>query len=95
MTGDNRRSAIGQELRQGASALMAARALRDLDLYNYALSRLYYARFHAITALLLTEGVEPRPRRAPWDTFSFIRRARFGGYRGGQPHPNLSRSRRL
>jgi uncharacterized protein (UPF0332 family) len=64
VNGDNRRSAIGQELRQGASALMAARALRDLDLHNDALSRLYYALFHAVTALLLTEGVEPRRHRA-------------------------------
>jgi uncharacterized protein (UPF0332 family) len=64
MTGENRRSAIGQEMKQGAAALRAARALRDLDLHNDALSRLYYALFHAITALLLTEGVEPRRHRA-------------------------------
>ncbi|GAH67309.1 unnamed protein product, partial [marine sediment metagenome] len=29
-----------------------------------ALSRLYYALFHTMTALLLTEGVEPRRHRA-------------------------------
>jgi uncharacterized protein (UPF0332 family) len=64
VTGDNRRKAIEQELKQSALAMQAARALRDLGLYNDALSRLYYGVFHATTALLLTEGVEPRRHRA-------------------------------
>ena len=33
-------------------------------MHNDALSRLSYAVFHHATALLLTEGVEPRPHRA-------------------------------
>jgi uncharacterized protein (UPF0332 family) len=64
MTQDNRRVAIQQDLEQCATALKAARALRDMGLYNDALSRLYYALYHATTALLLTEGVEPRRHRA-------------------------------
>lgn len=64
MTDDNRKAVIALEVRQGARALQAARALRDMGLYNDALSRLYYAVFHAMTALLLTEGVEPRRHRA-------------------------------
>ncbi len=64
MTHDNRRQAIQQELRQCAAALRAARALRDMGLCNDALSRLYYALYHATTALLLTEGVEPRRHRS-------------------------------
>lgn len=64
MTQDNRREAIQQDLRQCAKAMKAARALRDMGLYNDSLSRLYYALYHATTALLLTEGVEPRRHRA-------------------------------
>jgi len=64
MTEDNRRTAIGEEVRSGTRALSAARALRDLGLYNDALSRLYYALFHHVTALLLTQGIEPRRHRA-------------------------------
>jgi uncharacterized protein (UPF0332 family) len=64
VTQDNRRLAIQQDLRQSAFAMKAACALRDLGLYNDALSRLYYALHHATTALLLTEGVEPRRHRA-------------------------------
>ncbi len=47
MTEDNRRTAIEQEMRHSAAALKAAHALRDLGLCNDALSRLYYALFHA------------------------------------------------
>ncbi len=64
MTDEDRRSAIALELRHASSALAAARLLRDAGLYNDALSRLYYALFHTMTALLLTEGVEPRRHRA-------------------------------
>jgi uncharacterized protein (UPF0332 family) len=64
VTEDNRRTAIADELSHGRAALKAATALRDLGLYNDALSRLYYAMFHHVVALLLTEGVEPRRHRA-------------------------------
>jgi uncharacterized protein (UPF0332 family) len=64
VTEDNRRTAIDNELSHGRAALQAARALRDLGLYNDALSRLYYAMFHHVVALLLTEGVEPRRHRS-------------------------------
>src|SRR5215210_4584605 len=48
----------------GEQALAAARALRGLGMRNDALSRTYYAVFHLATAVLLTEGVEPRRHRA-------------------------------
>lgn len=60
MTKEHRRTAIGQEVGQGQTALQAARALRGLGLRNDALNRLYYALFHHVVALLLIEGVEPR-----------------------------------
>jgi len=64
MTDEDRRAAVALELRHASSALAAARLLRDAALYNDALSRLYYALFHTMTALLLTEGVEPRRHRS-------------------------------
>lgn len=63
MTDENRRHAIALELERADGALRAAKALRDLALYNDALTRLYYAMFHTVTALLLTHGVEPRRHR--------------------------------
>jgi hypothetical protein len=64
MTAENRRAAIGQEVAHGRRALEAARVLRDLGLPNDSLSRLYYALFHFVSAMLLTEGVEPRSHKA-------------------------------
>lgn len=64
MTDEHRRDAIAKELRHADRALEAARLLRGAALYNDALSRLYYALFHAAAALLLTEGIEPRRHRA-------------------------------
>lgn len=58
------RHAVDREIVHGEQALTSARALRDLGMYNDALSRLYYAVFHFAAALLLTEGVEPRRHRA-------------------------------
>jgi uncharacterized protein (UPF0332 family) len=60
VTEDNRRIAIGQELRHALAAQEAAYALAAAKLYNDALSRLCYALYHHLVALLLTEGVEPK-----------------------------------
>ena len=64
MTDEERRAAVVQELRHAVLAMKAARILRDAGLDNDSLSRLYYAMFHTLTALLLTGGVEPRRHRA-------------------------------
>ena len=58
MTDDNRRIAVGLELRHARQALAAARALRGLSMGNDAVSRLYCALFHFVGALLLTEGID-------------------------------------
>ncbi|MBK6514137.1 MAG: HEPN domain-containing protein [Polyangiaceae bacterium] len=55
---------VAREAAHGAQALAAARALFGLRLFNDALARTYYAAFHFATALLLTEGVEPRRHRS-------------------------------
>lgn len=64
MTDDNRKTAVALEMRHGEVALRAARMLKEASLYNDALSRLYYALFHAMTALLLARDIEPRRHRA-------------------------------
>lgn len=64
MTDDERRVGVALELRHARAALSAARLLEGASLHNDALSRLYYALFHTMTALLLTEGVEPRRHRS-------------------------------
>jgi uncharacterized protein (UPF0332 family) len=58
VTDENRRAAIAEEIAHGESAHRAARLLSDSRLWNDALSRLYYALFHYVTALLLTEGID-------------------------------------
>lgn len=60
MTDENRRDAIAKELRQASSARAAARLLSEANMHNDALNRLYYALFHTLVALLLTQGIEPR-----------------------------------
>lgn len=52
------------ELDRGRQALKAARVLDEAGLRDDALSRLYYALFHALTAVLLTRGIEPKRHRA-------------------------------
>lgn len=64
MTDDIQREAVRQELRHAEASLREARLLRDAGLFNGALNRLYYALFHALTALLLTAGVEVRRHRS-------------------------------
>lgn len=57
-------SGVELELQHASSAHRAAGLLRDAGLFNDALNRLYYALYHAVTALLLTEGIEPKRHRA-------------------------------
>lgn len=64
MTEENRRLAIAEDLEQAELAFEAAVVLRDRRLYKDALSRLYYALFHSLVALLLTKGIEPRRHRS-------------------------------
>ena len=60
MTGPNRLSNARAEIAPAADALRVAQAARDLGIYRDAMSRAYYAAFHAARALVLLEGEEPR-----------------------------------
>lgn len=52
MSPANQRSNIMEELAHSAEAMRAAEALITLSLYRDAVSRLYYAAYHATLALL-------------------------------------------
>lgn len=60
MTQDNKREAIRIELERSAQCLDEARILLGASRPEGATSRLYYALYHVVVALLLTEGIEPR-----------------------------------
>lgn len=59
MSPANRAANIADELLHAEEALRAARALVDLGLFRDAVSRAYYAVYHATLALLLTQDLEP------------------------------------
>lgn len=60
MTGDSRRANVAAEVERGAESLRAAEVCLGVKLWDDAVSRAYYAAFHLVSALLLTEGLEAR-----------------------------------
>jgi uncharacterized protein (UPF0332 family) len=70
---------IAEELRCADEELRGAEALLDASLPRIALTRVYFAVFHAVRALLLRSGVEPRSHRALVNLFGlhFVRSARY------------------
>ncbi len=63
MTEENRRTNAEAELAVAEEALDAAAKLVQFGLLRSAVSRAYYAAFHATRALLATRGLEPRSHR--------------------------------
>jgi uncharacterized protein (UPF0332 family) len=60
VTDENRRENARVELEAARQALAAARALAALGLWGDAVSRAYYASFHAATAALFSLGLQAR-----------------------------------
>jgi uncharacterized protein (UPF0332 family) len=60
VTEENRRRNIEDEIARADEAMRAAEALLSLRLFKDAVSRAYYAVFHAIRAVLLSRGIEPK-----------------------------------
>jgi len=58
MTGENEVVNARAELAKAKAARRAAKALAELQLYDDASSRIYYAAFHLVSAALLTLGVQ-------------------------------------
>ncbi|MDX1631044.1 MAG: HEPN domain-containing protein [Thermoanaerobaculia bacterium] len=60
MTGEGRRAAVHEELAASEEEIAAAERLLESDLARVALTRVYFALFHAVRALLYAHGHEPR-----------------------------------
>jgi uncharacterized protein len=60
VTGENRRANALAEMDSARDALRASESLLSLALRRDAMSRAYYAVFHAARALLLLEGLEAK-----------------------------------
>lgn len=60
MTRDDEVENARLELARARESLQAAATLVDASLWNDAISRAYYAAFHAATALLFSEGLQAR-----------------------------------
>jgi uncharacterized protein (UPF0332 family) len=70
MTEDNRRANALAEIRKGRAALTAADTLIEAGLHVDAVSRLYYAVFHMVSAVLLSLDVEVRTHGALQSLFA-------------------------
>jgi uncharacterized protein (UPF0332 family) len=69
VTEDSAKSNAQLELEKARAALSAARALAGLSLWDDAVSRAYYAAYHAATAALFSLGFEARTHAGTHDLF--------------------------
>lgn len=69
MNGENRKANACAEFSKAEASLRAACALADLGLWDDAVSRAYYAAFHAANAALLSEGIQARTHAGMHDLF--------------------------
>lgn len=79
MTSDGRQAAGSEEMSRAEEELKGADALLTAGLVRIALTRAYFAAFHAARALLFAEGLEPRSHRGALHLFNvhFVRSGRF------------------
>ena len=70
MTEQNRAVNVAAEVAKGRASLAAAERLLELDLFDDAVSRFYYAAFHFASAALLVLGIEATSPRALLTLFS-------------------------
>ncbi|MBI4238148.1 MAG: HEPN domain-containing protein [Deltaproteobacteria bacterium] len=68
----NKRENIRAEIERGRESFRAAEVLMAQSLYADAISRAYYAAFHAATALLLTRGIEAKSHAGVLNRFSLL-----------------------
>jgi uncharacterized protein (UPF0332 family) len=75
VTGEGRRAAAIEEIELAREELRAADTLLEARLYRVALTRAYFAVFHAIRARLYAEGLEPRSHGGAQQLFNlhFVR----------------------
>lgn len=79
MTNEGRQEAAAAELRAAEEELRAADALLSAALPRVALTRAYFAVFHALRALLYAEDLAPRSHEGVQHLFNvhFVKTGRF------------------
>lgn len=79
MTEGGRRAAIAEELQLAEEELQAARQLIAAGSHRVAVTRVYYAVFHALRACLFTLDLEPRTHEGVVQQFGqhFVKTGRF------------------
>ncbi len=70
MTGEGRAEASADEARRAEEELRAAEQLISADLSRIALTRTYFAAFHAVRAVLFAHGHEPRSHQGALHLFN-------------------------
>ena len=56
LTGEERKTIVGLEIEKSRRTFAEIEILRQADLWNTIANRLFYSAFHAVTALLISEG---------------------------------------
>lgn len=79
MTDEGRRESASEELARADEELRAADQLVAIGIPRIALTRAYFACFHAVRALLYAENLEPRTHQGTHHLFNthFVRTGRF------------------
>lgn len=80
MTGDGERNAAADDLAMAAEELRAAETLLAAGLPRVALTRAYFAVFHAVRARLYAAGLEPRTHSGTHHLFNahFVKTGAYG-----------------
>lgn len=80
MNAENRRRNAEAEMVKAAETLAEARLLSDAERWGGAVSRGYYALFHAVRALLVSQGLEAKTHQGVETLFSqhFIKTGQVG-----------------
>lgn len=79
MTGDGEREAAAAEVRLAKEELRAAEQLLAAGLPRIALTRAYFAVFHAVRARLFADGFEPKTHSGTQHLFNahYVKTGRF------------------
>jgi len=79
VTDEGRAASAAEEMAHACEELKAAGHLIAVDLPRVALTRVYFAAFHAVRALLYANGLEPRTHQGTLHLFNlhFVKTGRF------------------
>lgn len=70
MTPEGRQQVVSEELRVSREELAAADQLIAIALYRIAMTRLYFAAFHAARAVLYAQGYDPKTHQGVLTLFN-------------------------